>query len=287
MTLTVMSGRADLAVDIDGREEGDEDDGRARLTADPRPPVLFVHADVADRRVWRALAAALADTHRGVAYDRRGFGQTTSVPEPWSEIDDAVAVLDAAAADRAVVVGNSGGGKVALDLALARPDRVAALVLVAPAVRGAPEADEATFEPALEVLSAALDAADEAGDLDQVNRLEAHIWLDGPDAPEGRVGGMARALFLDMNGVALASPDPGPEIEPPPAWGRLEEVAVPTLVAVGELDLPHVIDRATLVAEQIPGARLVGLPRVAHVPMLEGSPELVEAIRDFLGDLAS
>src|SRR4029453_13662207 len=95
------------------------------------------------------------------------------------------------------------------DLALARPDRVAALVLVAPAVRGAPEADEATFEPALEVLSAALDAADEAGDLDQVNRLEAHIWLDGPDAPEGRGGGLARAPFPRHNRVAPRPPAPG------------------------------------------------------------------------------
>ena len=54
-----------------------------------------------------------------------------------------------------------------------------------------------------------IEVARNAGDLDTVNRLEAHLWLDGPATQEGRVGGTARSLFLDMNNRALRAGDVG------------------------------------------------------------------------------
>lgn len=278
MTVRVTSGRAALACDVEGPEEGD--------APGVRPPILYLHADVADRRVWRALAAAVGGGHGAISFDRRAFGDTTYEPEPHADVDDAVAVLDAAGARTAVVVGNSGGGQLAVDLMLAHPERVAALVLIAPAVGGAPTPDPERFPPAVRQLSDAIDQAEGAGDLEQVNLLEAHVWLDGAEQPEGRVGGLARVLFLDMNRRALAAPNAGPRREPPPAWDRLGQVAVPTLVTVGDLDLPHVRERAARVAERIAGACLVALPGVAHLPMLETRTELAEALRGFLAELA-
>ena len=81
----------------------------------------------------------------------------------------------------------------------------------------------------------AIDAADAAGDLDEVNRLEALVWLDGPAGPEGRAVADARALFLAMNRIALASGDAANVDEPTSAYGRLEELGVPTRVIVGAL----------------------------------------------------
>ena len=271
MTEWVASGGARLACDLE------PDDGR--------PAVLCLHADVADRRVWRALAASVAATHRVLAFDRRGFGETTYDVEAYSEVEDALAVVDGGGAGRVVVVGNSGGGRLALDLALAHPGRVAGLVLIAPAVRGAPPIDPERVGPELRRLDEAIDLAEEAGDLRQVNLLEAHVWLDGADEVEGRVGGVARALFLDMNGRALAAADPGPQDEPASAWERLGDIGCPTLVAVGEFDLPHVGERTRIVAERVPAATLVELPGVAHVPMLETRGELAAALRDFLAGL--
>lgn len=54
-----------------------------------------------------------------------------------------------------------------------------------------------------------IEVAENAADLDTVNRLEAHLWIDGPATQEGRVGGAARPLFLDMNNRALRSGDVG------------------------------------------------------------------------------
>jgi pimeloyl-ACP methyl ester carboxylesterase len=267
--MRVRSGRAELSCDVFGTS-----------ASNGTPGVVLLHAGVADKRGWGALAGALAAGHRCVAFDRRGFGDTTYVPEPHSAVDDTVAVLDAAGLERVVAVGNSMGGRIALDLALDHPDRVTGLVLVGTAVRGAPDPGE--LSPALARLDRAIDEAHEAGDLDRANRLEARLWLDGPDGPEGRVRGAARELFLDMNARALAAEDPGPEASRPTAWERVEDIDVPVLLAVGELDVPHLIERSAVLAARLPRGRLVVLPGVAHLPALEGSAALVTEVLEFL-----
>jgi pimeloyl-ACP methyl ester carboxylesterase len=112
---------------------------------DDRPPVLLFHAGVTDRRSWAPLVEALGPGHSTIDFDRRGFGETRYQPEPHSHVNDALAVLDATGAGSApvTVVGASMGGQAALDLALAHPERVAALVLIGSAVRGAPRTDPA------------------------------------------------------------------------------------------------------------------------------------------------
>src|SRR4051795_9000959 len=122
------SGRARLAYDVHGREGGSA--------------VLLIHAGVNDRRSWHAVVERLAPRHRVVAYDMRGYGETEYEREDgWSPVADARAVLDAAGLERPVVVACSMGGRTAIDLALAHPDRVGALVLIGSGVRGAPWPD--------------------------------------------------------------------------------------------------------------------------------------------------
>ncbi len=103
---------------------------------------------------------------------------------------DLLAVLDRVGAEPAWLVGASAGGGLALDTALLAPDRVAGLVLLGTAISGAPEP---YVDPDAQRLYARLDAALAAGNLDEINRLETWLWLDGPAAPEGRVGGEAIA----------------------------------------------------------------------------------------------
>lgn len=265
MTAFVESGRARLACDVTG--EG--------------PDVLLLHAGVNDRRGWRHVVARLSGRHRCIAYDMRGFGETEYEPEEgWSPHADALAVLDAVGARRPVVVACSMGGQAAIDLALAHPDRAGALLLIGTAVRGAPY-PELTGGPTAE-LNARFETTE---DPDEANRLDAWMWLDGPSAP-GRVAGEPRDLFLEMNGRALRAPDPGPQAEVPDAWPRLGEIAVPTLVMVGELDAEEIVAIAPRVAEAIAGARLHRLPGVAHVPHLEGDPATLDAVEAFVRDHA-
>ncbi len=258
--------------------------GQARLaysSIGTGDPVLLIHAGVDDRRSWRHLSERLAPDHQVLAYDQRGYGETTYTPEPYSRVADAIAVLDAAGVGQATVVGCSIGGSTAIDLALDHPDRVSRLALIAPGVSGDAPWLETYPEPANALLQK-LEAAEEANDLAAANRLEAWLWLDGPTAPEGRVVGQARELFLEMNGIALANENPGELIRPEPAWERLHVISAPTLVMSGELDLPDQLPVCQGMVERIPDARLLELPGVAHLPHLENDDTCLTAITEFL-----
>ena len=274
MKRLVRSGRAELCVAEvapDGVPGG--------------PPIVCLHAGVCDRRMWTPQLESLRARHRVLAYDRRGFGETRGDAEPYTQVGDLIALLDAAQIERAVLVGCSQGGRIAIDAALAHPQRVAALVLVACAVSGAPHDADGPFAPAIEARIAAFEAAEARGDRAAMNELEAQFWLDGPMQPSGRIDGALRELFRDMNGIALAAPDPGAAAEPPPAWDRLAQIGVPTLVVWGTLDFEHLGARMREMAQRIPGAQAVVIDGVAHLPGLERPAEFNRALLAFLASL--
>ncbi len=255
-----------------------------KLAADRLPgegaTIVLLHAGVADRRSWSKVASDL--NARGaavVAYDRRGFGGTPGSESPFDDLGDLLAVLDAATDAPAWLVGNSQGGLIALDLALSNPERVAGLVLLAPAISGAPEEDDDELDPDTLRLAEDIELAEASGDLDATNRLEVRLWLDGPAGPDGRVIGDARSLALNMNAIALASPQPAESAhEPRDAWSRLEEIEAPATVIWGDLDIPVVIDRCRILAGRLANLdEAVEIPGVAHLPTLE-KPEAVAAV---------
>jgi pimeloyl-ACP methyl ester carboxylesterase len=264
------SGRAQLAYDCDGVQDGAD--------------VLLIHAGVTDRRSWRYVVERLRPHHRCVAYDARGYGETVYEPEDgWSPVADTLVVLDAAGMQRVAVVACSRGGQTAIDLTLAHPDRVAGLVLIGTAIRGAPY-PELEHGPTAE-LDARFEAAEAAGDIDELGRLDAWMWLDGPASEEGRVGGEVRELFFDMNGRALRAEDPGEQAEPPAAWPRLGEISAPTLLMVGRLDAEDVQPISEQAAGLIPGAQFRYLDGVAHLPHLEGDRITIQAMAEFVDHL--
>ncbi|MBR0707857.1 alpha/beta fold hydrolase [Bradyrhizobium liaoningense] len=264
----IASGRARLATEIVG-------DGTA---------VVFLHANVCDRRMWRAQLDAIGATHKAVAYDRRGFGETRAEPEDFSALSDLMAVLEATAGGKpAILVGCSLGGRIALDAALRHKPRVRALVLIAPNVAGAPDP---TYTPDIARVMAQSKEAEASGDLDRLNALKARLLLDGALAGEGRVTGPTRDLFLDMNGIALRSPPFGTDVDIRPFFDRLGDVAAPTLVAWGDLDLPYVQDRSRHVAAVVPGAEKREMAGVAHLPSLERPAEVTSLISEFVARFA-
>lgn len=236
--------------------------------------VVFLHAGVCDKRMWESqmLAVAEAGWH-AIAYDRRGYGETESIDEPFSHVDDLEAVLEALDQHAAVLVGCSMGGGLAVDFALRNPGQVIGLVLLGTSITGAPW----TSTEAEAAIEAAEEDAWERGDHDMLNRVQAHEWLDGPRTQSGRVGGPVRELFLDMNAIALAKPRLTQEERPPEAWSRVGQVGAPTLLLVGDEDFTALIDRHEHLSEEMPNAFAAVLEGVAHIPSIE-RPELVNSM---------
>lgn len=266
--------------------------GAARLSvaswgSDAAPAIVALHPGVGDSRIWESVADGWSDAgYRVIAPDRRGYGLTEWRPELHDDVDDLRAVVEACAADPAIIVGNSRGGGVALDYAIAHPDAVAALVLIAPSISGF---DYSTWvEVAAEIeQDQQIAAADARDDLEVVNRLETRYWLDGVEQPEGRVSGPARELFIEMNARALRAGPVGDTVDRPEVWSRLDEIRVPVLVMVGALDLPGFAPQCQALAERLPQGRLVTLPASAHCPSLDDPQAVVLQTLEFLASVGS
>jgi 3-oxoadipate enol-lactonase len=129
-----------------------------------------------------------------------------------------------------------------------------------------------------------IEAADKAGDLDAVNRAEVRLWVDGPRRPEGSAPAEVRDLVLNMNGRALKTDWTSAEDQgiDRPAITRLGEIRAPTLVIVGDQDLPHASANADVITSKVPGARRAIVKDAAHLPSLERPEEFNRLVLDFL-----
>jgi len=241
-------------------------------------PVIFLHAGIADRRMWEPQVQPFAKQLDVIRPDMRGFGESEMPPVRWSAHGDVLALMDELHLKPAHLVGCSMGGALALDFALDHPERVSKLVLVGPSIGGT------SFGPKYPEVFAEVRAADEAHDMDALNHAEVRLFLDGPNRPSGHVKGPVRDLMLDMNGKAVTvdwDSAPSDDLDPPAA-GRLHEITAPTLVVVGDEDVPTVFDAVELLMESIPHARKAVIHDAAHMPNLEHPDEFNRIVLEFL-----
>jgi 3-oxoadipate enol-lactonase len=260
-------------MDVNGVALAYDDEGQG-------PPLLLLHAGIADRSMWDDVVPMLTDRFRVIRFDLRGYGQTPLPDGPFVYASDAAELLTALGIERAHLVGVSMGGHVALDLALARPEMVDRLVLVGAGIDGWQH--DATLAAAWQEEEAAF----ERGDLDEAAWINVRTWLDGPTRREEDVPKALRRRVFEMQRAAF-------EQENPAATGgwlmpsrreRLGDVTAPTLVLVGALDQRDFRRIARFLAAEIPGALFEELPAVAHLPPLERPEAFARAIIAFLAE---
>ncbi|MGI8588498.1 MAG: alpha/beta fold hydrolase [Chloroflexia bacterium] len=244
-------------------------------------PLVLLHAGVADNTLWDDQFDLFAQSYRVVRYDQRGFGQSEMPPGPFAFYKDLAGLLDFLGIEKAHVCGVSMGGRTVIDFALAYPDRVAALIPVAAGLSGTPPDESA------KPLYAPLEEAYEAQDLDRVLDLESDLWLVGPRRTRDAVSPALHEHFRKMERHNLerefSGPEEGtPENLDPPAYDRLGEIHAPTLVIIGDADLPNTIATAARLAANIVGARKVVLPDTAHLVPMERPTEFNRIVLDFL-----
>jgi 3-oxoadipate enol-lactonase len=208
--------------------------------------VLLLHSGLVDSRMFDAQMASLVDAgFRAVRFDFRGFGRSERPESPYSDLDDVVAVLGALEIERAALVGSSKGGAVALGVVTEHADRVRALVLAGSGIPGYPD-----WSPRMRAIWDEVDAAVKAGELDRAHELDMSPWVLTLGEPSDD---LIRTIGHD-NAHVLTIPEeletwPNEPLEP-----RLGDITTPTLVVVGDRDIPEMLAIADLLAESIPNA---------------------------------
>jgi pimeloyl-ACP methyl ester carboxylesterase len=242
------------------------------------PGLLFIHAGVADSRMWDAEYADFARRFRVVRLDLRGFGCSPHAPGRFAYHEDVAEVLRAAGLEHATLVGCSFGSTIAVETALAHSEMVDCLVLVSPTLGGGESEEMDRFGEEEEALL-------EKGDLDGATELNLRMWVDGPRRTPDQVSPEVRERVRVMQREAFAMETPG-GIErirlDPPAEKRLGEIRAPVLIVVGALDVPYVLGAAERLARAIPGARRVVMPGTAHLPSLEQPGDFRKILQEFL-----
>ncbi len=243
-------------------------------------PVVLLHAGIGDRRMWDDQIAAFTERFTVIRYDARGFGNTIKPSHPFSPHEDLVGLLDHLGLDRAHLVGVSMGSHTAIDAAVAAPERVSALIAV-----GA-----RTGVPPTEVLRqgwAKVNELYDAGDVAGAVELELRMWVDGPNRSPDAVDPAVREKVRLMNAALFARDDTEGEERPlePAAATRLGEIRAPTLVVVGDQDVPDVLAAANVLTSGVPGARKAVIPDAAHVPNMERPAAFNRLVLEFLTGL--
>jgi 3-oxoadipate enol-lactonase len=239
-------------------------------------PVVLLHGFGLDQRMWDDQAVVLAERFFVIRYDLRGYGRS-SLPtgEPYAHAEDLFALLSSLNAKPAHVVGLSNGGRHALRFALAYPQALRSLTLVGSALDGH------FWSPQWQAMWNLVDGTAKAGDLTGAKRL----WLDhplfGPAREQAGVAARLRDMVQDYSGWHWIHTDPGVAPDPP-AINRLDAIHVPTLIVVGDRDLPDIHRIADALRSGISGAELVAMPRVGHMANMEAPAEFNDLLGNFL-----
>ena len=204
--------------------------------------------------------------------DLREFGRSERADGAFSHAADVLAVLDALSIARAVLVGASLGGLVALDLAASHPERVVGLVLADPALPAR------AWSAELRTYFAAEEAALATRDLDHATELNVDFWL--PAATES-----VRAAIRDQQRAAFelqAESDSDESLLTEELLSRLSSLATPTLVLVGESDHADFHTIADLLATELPNVRRETIRQAGHLPSLEQPAAFNAIVRPFM-----
>lgn len=235
-------------------------------------PLLFVHGHPFDRSMWEPQLSRFSTERRVIVPDLRGYGASRGAVPAWSAFaDDLAGLLDGLRVPRAVVVGLSMGGQIALELWARHPERVAGLLLADTTAAGeTPASRAARLDQAHRLVSDGMDPY-------AVENLYLMVSPDAPPAVAEHVLEMMRSA--DPVGAAAAQ---RARADRPDRRADLARVGVPTVVVVGNDDSFTPVADAKEIAEGVPGAELVVVANAAHMPNLERPDDFNAALQRLL-----
>ncbi|MSQ28342.1 MAG: alpha/beta hydrolase [Dehalococcoidia bacterium] len=240
--------------------------------------VVLIHGHTLDQRMWERQFEPFAASFQVLQYDMRGYGRSSLPDGDYSLTADLQALLKQLKVKRAHVVGLSLGGGVALDFALAFPEMIAGLVLVDSTLPGRPWSTD--FGDVFPLLS----RAGRAGDVAGARRIWGSHGLFAPAMDNPAVAPAMEAMLAAYTGWHWQNRNPAHNKTEgiPAALGR---VAAPSLVVVGERDLPEFHQIAADLVRGIPNARFLMIPDAGHMAPMEAPQAFNGAVMGFLKGL--
>jgi pimeloyl-ACP methyl ester carboxylesterase len=254
-------GQGDLIAEVTGR-------GR---------PVILIHGWAVDRRMWAQQVPALKRRFKVIAFDRRGFGQSTCPAGLDQEVEDLDALLEHFKLDQAALIGMSQGGRVAMRYAATRPGRVTALVLQGVPLDGlVPPSHDPSIIPTARL--AALMRAGNRGEAIQV--LSEHALMDR-DARSATARAQLQTMLRDYRGEDLQLAPPT-ELSLEESRMQLAQITAPTIVVTGSRETIWLRQVADFTARNIRGARRRVIRGGRHFVNMTHATDYNRCVVDFL-----
>ena len=255
------------------------------------PTFILLHGFGASIFSWREVTEPLSQYGTVIAYDRPAFGLTERPLEwegespygPQAQVDIVIGLMDKLGVEKAILVGNSAGGTVSMQVALQHPDRVQALILVDAAVYaggGAPSWSRPLLKTPQMNHVGPLIARQLQAQGDEFIKLAFHDpskvtadILEGYRKPL-RAENWDKALWQ----LTVASEESG-------LVARLAEITMPTLVITGDDDRIVPTEQSLRLADELPNAELKVIAQSGHLPHEEKPVEFMQAVTEFLSTL--
>jgi pimeloyl-ACP methyl ester carboxylesterase len=234
--------------------------------------VILIHDGIAHSAVWDDIWPAFCKRFHTIRYDRRGYGRSPASTTWYTETEDLATLLRNRKISHAVLVGSSHGGELSIDFTLQYPALVRELVLVGAVVSGLPYTDH--------FLNRGMSNSQPFEKNDVQSGLanwakDKYLLASGHDAAKKRLFELLTANPQDMTHSDYARPTQA-------ALPRLKEIRVPTLILVGDADIPDVHAHAGTIEAGIPGSRRVVISDAGHLMYLEKPEEFSRAVINFI-----
>lgn len=240
-------------------------------------PVIFIHAAIADRRMWNREMEVFGENHQVVRFDMRGYGGSQHASGPFSCVEDIRELIKQLKLQRPFLAGCSMGGGFAINYAVEYPDEISGLLLAAPGLPGTPQ--EAFTSEELSAFeydwkkSTEISNKWSEGRKSEALDLLRQLWCSA-------LKGKNMELFMRMaeeNAEEVFTEQSMQLVEEKnPAYNRLDSIRAPTTVMVGDCDNPSSIPFANLISRGITGSKLVHVPGADHLINLS-QPDVFEA----------
>ena len=260
----------------------DVDGGRLYYeTSGNGPAIVLIHAGFLDLRMWDPQIPVFSKTNRVIRYDVRGFGKSDIARNTYSDYKDLRALLYHLRVKTASLVGVSNGGRIAADFAVEYPSMLDHLILVSPGVSGykssGPEEDKMWEE--FDKQMKPQEVADREGRAVDAVEMDVNAWASA-QTPINRE--RIRQIALDNFHVHVENPWKLQVPPEPRTFQRLSQIRTPTLVIIGDRDVPPQILLTDNIHSHIPGSKRVLIPGADHIVNMSKPDEFNRTVLEFL-----